>query len=338
MFKHNLNTYKILKKFKFIKKTPLQCNKRLSRKYNANIYFKREDLQTTRSFKIRGSLNKIYNTIVSNNLDTYHKKKKYKIVTASAGNHAQGVGYVSDYFNMNSIIFIPENTPNQKVKSIEKYNSNIIKIGNNFDETLHYCKEYLNNNDNCFFIHPFDDINIVKGQGTILDEIINDIEPDIICSAIGGGGLMAGLIHNYTNNYSNKNIKFYGIEPHNSCGMFNSIIRNKVITLKNMDTFVDGASVKKVGCITYNIIKNNINNIIKIKNNNLCYDLIDLYQNDGIVSELAGTLPVSALRYLDKEKIQNKNIVCIISGGNNDINRIPEYIRLSNGFRDSNIK
>ena len=337
--KNIYNVCKLFNNYKFIKNTPLIYNERLSKLYNCNIYLKREDLQTTRSFKLRGSFNKI-NNIINNNF-----YNNIEFSTASAGNHAQGVGYICDYYNIKCNIFVPKNTPQQKINSIMKYkNVKLITYGDTFDDSLKECLYYVNKSSNNFFIHPFDDMNIIHGQGTIMYEILNQLnkynirKPDIVCSTIGGGGLMSGLITAYneifdkqnTFNNSNKSNKtnFIGCQSYYSATMFESIKNNKIIENNNIDTFVDGASVKRVGDLTYDIIKNNIYKIYKIKNEDLCNDLIDLYQHDGIITELAGTLSISVLKHLDKNYIKNKNIVCIISGGNNDIYRLNEFINM----------
>ena len=231
---------------------------------------------------------------------------------------------------------MPKNTPLQKIDALKKYKKTKIKlIGDSFDDSLNYCNEYINNEyinnkyiNNFFFIHPFDDYDIINGQGTIFNEICEEIIPDYIYAPIGGGGLIAGLINSYNNSnikkYNNFNIKFIGVEPYGASSMYNKI--NNIKKNKNICNFVDGVSVKNVGDITYNIIKNKINNIYKIDNNELCHELIQLYQKDGIITELAGALSISALKHTNINKLKNKNVVCIISGGNNDINRIPDFI------------
>ena len=279
----------IINRYNFIKKTPLIYSKRLSSKYGCNVYLKREDLQTTRSFKIRGALNKIENLVnkIGNNIN---------IVSTSAGNHAQGVCYVSNYFNIKPTIFIPEITPLQKVNKIKKYDANIIKKGKTFDTSLEYSQYYIKNKKNTYFIHPFDDELIIEGQGTILNEIYNEVIPDYICCSVGGGGLLSGLLtrmNNLNNEISFLNsiasyyihpefkTKFIGVEPYYSCSMYNSIKNNKITEIKNQCNYIDGASVKKVGNKTFDIINNNINNIeymIKIKNEEVCNDLVELYQ------------------------------------------------------------
>lgn len=307
----------IAKQLGLIKKTPLHLSERLSNIYKCNVFLKREDLQITRSFKIRGVFNKIYNT----------KNKNSSFITVSAGNHAQGLAHICDFMDNKCVIFVPENTPKQKINAIKKYKSVDIKIiGNSFDDTIIHCNKYIIKNNNLEFIHPFDDNHIISGQGTILGEICEEINPDFVYSPIGGGGLMAGLINNNNNN----NIKFIGAEPEGASSMYNNIYN--IINNKHMCNFVDGASVKNVGNITSNIIKKHIYNIFKINNKELCYDLVQLYQNDGIIAELAGALSISALRHTDLQQIRGKNIVCIISGGNNDINRLGDFINKNNEY------
>ena len=181
--------------------------------------------------------------------------------------------------------------------------------------------------NNCQFIHPYNDLDIITGQSTIAYEIFKDINPNYIISSIGGGGLISGLI-SYNKIYDS-DCKIIGVEPENADSMTQAIINNKPIELKYLDTFVDGASVKKVGDITYNFCKESLDDIKIIKNGKLCYDLLEMYQEEGIILEPAGCLSVSALDLLDKNEIEGKNIICILSGGNNDVSRYPEIIEKS---------
>ena len=303
---------------KFIVNTPLYFSERLSNRYNANIYFKREDLQTTRSFKIRGALNKIL-----------LNKNDKNIVCASAGNHAQGVAFSCNLINKKGIIFVPNTTPLQKIKRIKHFGKDNIElklVGQNFQVTLDKALIYSEQN-NCQFIHPYNDLDIITGQSTIAYEIFKDINPNYIISSIGGGGLISGLI-SYNKIYDS-DCKIIGVEPENADSMTQAIINNKPIELKYLDTFVDGASVKKVGDITYNFCKESLDDIKIINNGKLCYDLLEMYQEEGIILEPAGCLSVSALDLLDKNEIEGKNIICILSGGNNDVSRYPEIIEKS---------
>lgn len=304
---------------KYIINTPLHFSERLSNKYQANIFLKREDLQNTRSFKIRGALNKIL----------INQNNKKNVVCASAGNHAQGVAFSCNLINKKGIIFLPNTTPLQKIKRIKHFGKNNIELkikGNNFQEALKNALEYSNKND-CDFIHPYNDLDIILGQSTIAYEIFKDMNPNYIISSIGGGGLISGI--NTYKNIMNYKCKIIGSEPENADSMTQAFLNNNPIELKYLDTFVDGASVKKVGDITYNLCKESLHDIKVINNGKLCHDLLDIYQEEGIILEPAGVLSVSALDLLDKNEIKGKNIVCILSGGNNDVSRYPEIIEKS---------
>jgi threonine dehydratase len=308
------NIYELNKEI--INNTPLQLNKRLSNKYNCNIFLKREDLQIVRSFKIRGAYNKI------NKLTLEEKEKG--IVCASAGNHAQGVAYSCNILNIDSTIFVPENTPPQKIKSIKKFSNSRCKlfiIGKNFDEAYELSKKYTLEH-NKTYIHPFGDIDVINGQGTVAVEIYNELTPDIIISCVGGGGLISG-ISKYSK-YKKTNCLIYGAESLECNSMYQSIQNNKVIRLDKYDTFVDGTAVKEVSELTFNICKKNVEDILLVSNGQLCNTILELYQDDGIITEPAGALAVSSLENIDKTLIKGKNIVCIISGGNNDVTRYPE--------------
>ena len=230
---------------KYIKKTPLEKNNLLSEKFNANIYLKREDQQYTRSFKLRGSLNKILKNANSNNL-----------VTASAGNHAQGVAHACRILEKKGTIFLPTTTPLQKINRIKYFgrdNITIKIIGSNFNESLDKSLEYSNHNDN-IFIHPYDDLDVIEGQATIAYEILNKIEPDYILCSVGGGGLSAG-ISSLCSNIKHK-CKVVGVEPYGAASLTKSLQYKKRIKLDKIDTFVDGASVSQIGETNYNILKN----------------------------------------------------------------------------------
>ncbi len=322
--------YNIINKSECVFKTPLEKNNILSEKYGCNIYLKREDLQSIRSFKIRGPTYKL-----SINLEKeLSNKKNIRPITASAGNHAQGVAMISNSLNLQHDIFVPINTPKQKIDKIKYFGKeylNLHLVGNTFDEALYASKEYeynFKNYDkdkdfiNPIFIHPFDDDDIIIGNSTIATEIYNEIKPDIIIGTIGGGGLLSG-ISSYSK-FINPDCKIYGVQPKYADSMKQSIEINKLISLNQICTFVDGASVKTPGRKTFDICKNNIDKIYNVNNNKLCSNLIDLYQDSGIISEPAGCLPICILDEI--QNIKNKNIVCILSGGNNDITRYNEML------------
>lgn len=306
-----------------IKKTPLEYNERLSKKYGCNLYIKREDLQLCRSFKIRGALHKIVN------LSSYEKENG--IVCASAGNHAQGVALSAKKFNISADIFVPSTTPLQKINRIKNQSDeNKCKLhitGNNFNDSLEDALEFKKKY-NKVFIHPYNDYDVVLGQSTIAHEICTELKndnkkPDIMISSIGGGGLISGLSE-YTKEFSE--CLHIGVEPKSCPSMRESFLRNKLLKIIPKDNFVDGATVSKVGDITFRICKNNVDRYYDVSLGKICETMIDLYQEDGIISEPAGALPISVLDQLDSNEIKNKNVVCILSGGNNDITRYPEIL------------
>ena len=304
-----------------IKKTPLEFCQRLSQRYKANIYLKREDLQTVRSFKIRGAFNKIQKN--------YQQHSHF--VTASAGNHAQGVAYACQQLGLKCHIFVPENTPLQKISRIKYFGDeqcHLKIIGKSFNETLNNSLQFCQQQQG-IFVHPFDDHDVIDGQGTIGSEILESFKPDIVLAGVGGGGLLSGLIKNLTET------DIIGVEPKGAASMYQSLKQNKLVKLENVDSFVDGASVSLVGKLTFEISKKS-HQILKVSNGNLSSNMIELYQNEGIICEPAGALSVTGLSLLDKDYLEDKKIVCIISGGNNDILRYPEIIE--NSLRYQNLK
>ena len=310
-------SYKIIKND--IIKTPLEFNNRMSNKYNSNIFFKREDLQITRSFKLRGSLNKIKSTNTNKEL-----------ICASAGNHAQGVSYSCNKLGLKGTIYVPTITPLQKINRIKYYGKEFINIklyGNNFQECLEYAILEAKNEDK-YFIHPYDDIDIINGQATIAYEIYKDIVPDYIICPIGGGGLISGIGQYYK--LINPNCKIIGVESENADSMTLALENDSPTLISNINTFVDGASVAKVGDIPFEICKKSIDHIYKVSNKRVCHDIINCYQDDGIILEPAGALALGCIDSLKEDyDIEGKNVVVILSGGNNDISRYNEIVQLN---------
>jgi threonine dehydratase len=305
--------------------TPLQLSSRLSSKYNANIYIKREDLQVVRSYKIRGAYNLI---------SAIHKdNKNVKITCASAGNHAQGVAFAASLLKIKSIIFMPVTTPLQKIDRVKYFGGDFVSIklvGSNFDECYKEAKIFTKENG-YHFIHPFDDEKVIEGQATVGKEIFDKLKNiDYIVCPIGGGGLISGI--SLYLKEKNKNIKIIGVEPSGAASMAESIKANKIIKLKTVDTFVDGVATSRVGENTFNIVKNNVEKIKVIEEGQVATTMIELYQNDGIITEPAGALAISALENM-KTEIKGKNVVCILSGGNNDVLRYPEIMERSLVFK-----
>ena len=309
-------------------RSPFTKNVNYSSKFKANIFFKREDLQEVKSFKIRGAFNKISSLsseITQNDL-----------VCASAGNHAQGVALSCKKLNLFGTIFMPIQTPNQKVsqvKKIGKDNIKVVLIGDNYDEAHNAAISFCESNDQTY-IHPFDDIDVITGQGTLFLEIIQQAprELDYLFVPIGGGGLISGAISVFKQ--LSPNTKIIGIETMGAPAMNNSLENGKNITLDSIDTFVDGACVKRVGEISFKFCKEYLDDIILINEGEICHTLIDLYNNEHIEVELAGAMSVSALNKYSNEII-GKNVACIICGANNDKSRMPEIKKKANLWRKS---
>ncbi|ALS78792.1 MULTISPECIES: threonine ammonia-lyase IlvA [Planococcus] len=298
-------------------KTPLQKNELLSARYECNVYLKREDLQIVRSFKLRGA----YNFIRSLNASERAKG----VVCASAGNHAQGVAYSCFALGIEGKIFMPLTTPRQKISQVKRFGGDQVSVelvGDTFDDSFTAAMAYCNAEEK-IFVHPFNDNRIIAGQGTVAVEILNDMQEsiDYMFCAIGGGGLASG-VGSYLKGISPKT-KLIGVEPEGAPGMKTSITHGKVTRLDTIDTFVDGAAVKQVGDLSMAICSEVLDDIVLIPEGKVCTTILQLYNENAIVAEPAGALSVAALDFY-KEEIKGKNIVCVISGGNNDIERMQE--------------
>jgi len=299
--------------------TPLQLNARLSEKYKARVYLKREDLQIVRSYKIRGAYNRI--SLLDKN------ERARGVVCASAGNHAQGVAFSCKTLKVKGTIYMPKNTPKQKIDRVRVFGGKWIDmelVGDTFDEASKYAKSYCDKN-NKVFIHPFDDVFVMAGQGTVGLEIMEQLKdiPDYVVIPVGGGGLLAG-VSTYIKSQTN-HTQMIGVEPKGAASMSLALKSDKPIALEHIDKFIDGAAVKTVGELTFEITKKLVDNLFLVDEGRVCEEMISMYQSDGIVTEPAGALSVSALDKL-KDEIKGKTVVCVISGGNNDISRYSEVI------------
>ncbi|WP_342556223.1 threonine ammonia-lyase IlvA [Paenibacillus sp. FSL R7-0652] len=300
-----------------IVRTPLQRDAVLSAKYNCNVYLKREDLQVVRSFKIRGAYNMIRNLTPA--------EMEKGIVCASAGNHAQGVAFSCNALGIHGKIFMPSTTPNQKVKQVRRFggdNVEVVLIGDTYDdayaEAMRACDE-----KGMTFIHPFDQPKIIAGNGTVAMEIMESLDEnaDYMFVTIGGGGLAAG-VGTYMKTVSPET-RIIGVEPLGAASMSEAVFRKQVVTLDDIDKFVDGAAVKRVGDLTYDICSSILDDIVKVPEGKACTTILELYNENAIVVEPAGSLAVAALEQY-REQIAGKTVVCVISGGNNDIDRMQE--------------
>ena len=297
--------------------TPLNKNFQYSKKFGANILFKREDLQVVRSYKIRGAYNKMSSLL--------EEQKERGIICASAGNHAQGVALSCKLLQINGTIYMPSTTPNQKIEQVKMFGEEFIEViieGDTFDDAYNAatiaCKARSKT-----FVHPFNDKKVIEGQATVGLEILNQTEQkiDYVFVAVGGGGLSSGLSSVFK--YLSPETKIIGVEPEGAPSMKTSI-NNKINTsLHKIDSFVDGAAVKRVGDLNFEICQQNLSDMITVPEGKICQTILDLYNKDAIVVEPAGALSVSALDFFSSE-IRNKNVVCIVSGSNNDITRTAE--------------
>lgn len=297
--------------------TPLSLSSTYSRKYSANVLLKREDLQQVRSYKIRGAYNKI--------ASLSSKQLKQGVVCASAGNHAQGVAFACNKLAAKAIIFMPVTTPRQKVEQTKMFGgewAEVVLEGDSFDESFKQALLHGQLHD-LVFIHPFDDEEVIEGQATIALEILEQsAQPvDYLFAPLGGGGLLAGLSSIFKQ--LSPETKIIGVEPEGAASMTSALRKGKVVELETIDKFVDGAAVQQVGFRNFRLCRENLDQVVTVPEGKVCQTILDLYNHDAIVAEPAGALALAGLD-LFPDEIRNKNIVCLISGGNNDITRTAE--------------
>ncbi len=297
--------------------TPLIRNTNLSSYYDCTILLKREDLQVVRSYKLRGA----YNLIST----TPKEALSGGVVCASGGNHAQGVAFSCNLLKIKGRIYMPSTTPKQKINQVHMFGKEyveVVLIGDTFDdayaEAIKYSKEH-----NQLFVPPFDHEKIIEGQGTVALEILEDFNEkiDYIFVPVGGGGLISGVISLFK--VVSPETKIIGAEPEGAPSMANSIQHKQNTTLDYIDKFVDGAAIKRVGELNFEICKDSIDEMILVPEGKICSTIIRLYNEEAIVVEPAGALSIAALDFY-KDKIKGKNIVCIVSGSNNDLGRMDE--------------
>ena len=301
-------------------KTPLQLNRNLSKKYNAKIYLKREDLQVVRSYKVRGAYNMM--CLIP------EEQLQRGVVCASAGNHAQGFAFSCKKLHVKGVVFMPVITPKQKVTQTKMFGEDNIEIkliGDTFDDCAVAAKKYTEENG-MTFIPPFEDYKIIEGQGTVGVEILEQLNKekercDYLFIPVGGGGLASG-VGTYFKTFSPQT-KIIGVEPQGAPSMYEAFKAGHPVTLENIDRFVDGAAVKRTGDITFNICKEVLDDLHLVAEGKVCTTILKLYNEDAIVVEPAGALSIAALDDY-AEQIKGKTVVCIVSGGNNDIDRMPE--------------
>lgn len=299
---------------KVITRTPVLLNHNLSEKYDCQLYLKREDMQVVRSFKIRGAYNKM------SKMDPEQLTKG--IMCASAGNHAQGVAMACRLLDVKGVIYMPSTTPEQKINKVRHHGGGKVEIllhGDTFDDAFEAAFKVAKEGG-LPFIHPFDDRDIISGQGTVGKEILDDVEfkIDYLIVSVGGGGLISG-IGSYFKQMS-PHTQIIGVESSGAPAMYNSLRDKKVVHLQDIDPFADGIAVKSVGKTTFQIAQDVIDDIYLVPEGKICSTILELYTDEAIVMEPAGAIVISVLDDI-KNKIKGKNVVAILSGGNNDIRR-----------------
>ncbi len=303
------------------RRTPLIRHDGLSRRFSANIWLKREDLQVVRSYKLRGAFN------LMGQLSAAELRRG--VVCASAGNHAQGFAFSCKKLGARGTVFMPVITPRQKIRQTELFGDGFIEIrlvGDTFDDCAAAAKIFTLENG-LTFVPPFDDSRIIEGQATVGLEILED-QPDVdfLFLPVGGGGLAAGVGLFFQKNSPKTAV--IGVEPEGAAAMFEALKLGRPVILEKIDRFVDGAAVRRVGDLTFEICRSVLLEVALVAEGLVCSTILKLYNEDAIVAEPAGALSIAVLDSFS-EKIRGKNVVCIISGSNNDISRMPEIAERS---------
>ncbi len=298
------------------KYTSLEKNLTLSEKYDCEVYLKREDLQQVRSYKIRGAFNKISSLT--------DEERSKGVICASAGNHSQGFAFSCFKLGITGTVYMPSTTPKQKVNKVRMFGKDrvtVVLTGDTFDDANAEAQKHCER-ENLTFVHPFDDQKVMEGQGTVGKEIFEtEKDIDMLFLPVGGGGLFAGVSSYFKQ--KSPNTKLIGVEPEGAPALKEALDQGKIVELDTIDKFVDGAAVKKVGLQTFDIIKQTIDDLILVPEGKTCSTILDLYVQEAIVVEPAGALTIASLDFY-KEEIKGKKIVCVVSGSNNDIDRMGE--------------
>ncbi|WP_404432582.1 threonine ammonia-lyase IlvA [Sutcliffiella horikoshii] len=309
------HAYEVLKNV--VVRTPLQLDTILSERYNCKVYLKREDQQVVRSFKIRGAYYSVHSLT--------EEQRAKGVVCASAGNHAQGVAYACKKLGIKGKIFMPTTTPRQKVSRVEFFGgefTEVVLTGDTYDDSYQQAMEVCEK-EGMKFIHPFDDRLTITGQATVGLEISEQLEEECshVFMSIGGGGLISG-VGSYLKN-KRPDTKLIGVEPFGAPGMKQSLAQNEVVRLNEIDSFVDGAAVKQVGQLPFELTKDLADDVVLVPEGKVCTTILNLYNENAIIAEPAGALSIAALDFY-KDEIAGKTVVCIVSGGNNDLDRMQE--------------
>lgn len=296
-----------------LRKTALIESPFFSSEYGNRIFLKPENLQATGAFKIRGAYNRI------SKLSTEEKARG--IIAASAGNHAQGVGYAAQLLGTKATLVMPATTPIIKVEATKQYGVQVVLYGDNFDEAYRKARE-LEAEYGYVFVHPFDDMDVILGQGTVALEILEELESvDEILVPMGGGGLVSGIA--FAAKMRKPSIRIVGVEPEGACCVFQSLAEQKVIELAKVDTMADGVAVKRPGSLPFEFIKEFVDEVVTVSDLDILEAILLLMEKHKLITEGAGALSLAGLK---KISARDKNIVCLVSGGNIDISTISAII------------
>ena len=296
-----------------LRKTELIESTFFSQEYGNRVFLKPENFQVTGSFKIRGAYYKISKLS--------DEEKSRGVIAASAGNHAQGVGYAAQMLGVKATIVMPETTPIIKVEATKKFGVQVVLHGDTYDDACRKARE-LEEENGYVFVHPFDDIDVMLGQGTVALEVLKELDNvDKILVPIGGGGLISGIA--MAAKMLKPGIKIIGVEPEGACCIARSLDENKVTELKKVDTMADGVAVKKPGDLTFEVIKEFMDEVVTVSDSDILEAILLLMERHKMITEGAGALSVAGLKKLASE---DKNVVCVISGGNIDISTISAII------------
>ena len=303
----NSNVYEVAKE------SALSIAPQLSKRFNNNIYLKREDDQVIHSFKLRGAYQK---------MSSMSEEQKSKgVIASSAGNHAQGVALGASKLNIKAIIVMPTSTPKIKVQAVEQLGAEVILHGDVYDDAFHHAQKLVEEHDLCF-ISPYDDFEVIAGQATVAKEILSQLEKiDYVFAPVGGGGLISGMA-SYIKHYA-PHIKVIGVEPTDSPTLFKALEANERVILDDVGRFADGVAVKQIGELPFEIAKESVDDVILVSNDEMCAAIKDIYEDLRSVSEPAGALSTAGVKkYILENNLKNKNIVSIVSGSNVNFDRL----------------
>ncbi len=303
-----------------IKKTDLIESPIFSNECGNSVFIKTENLQVTGAFKIRGAFNKLS--------QLSDEEKSRGVIASSAGNHAQGIGYAAQLLGIKATLVMPATTPIIKVEATRNYGANVVLFGDSYDEAYKKARE-LEAEHNYVFVHPFDDLDVIIGQGTVALEILNELENvDEILVPIGGGGLASGIA--FAAKMLKPTIRIIGVEPEGACCIKESLANNKVTELDKVDTIADGAAVKRAGTLTFEFIREFVDEVITVSDFDIAEAILLLIEKHKLITEGAGALSLAGLKKLQSK---NKKVVCLVSGGNIDILTISAIINKALVFR-----